>query len=143
MLLQLETLLAEKCRLAKENSTHACENRFLRGIVDYHQLTMQDVVYVNVGTEEVMEVYPILDTMVVLDVVCPKPSVLATPPGFENPTTLNSPPRPRGFANPIVLNGLPAPSTAPASTDVVSPDIAAVPSGEEQKQDSALQGSSA
>ncbi|KAF5470308.1 hypothetical protein F2P56_010829 [Juglans regia] len=57
--LQLETLLAEKARLAHENSVYARENRFLREVVEYHQLTMQDVVYLNEGTEEVTEVYPI------------------------------------------------------------------------------------
>ncbi|KAI7984289.1 hypothetical protein LOK49_LG15G01045 [Camellia lanceoleosa] len=57
--LQLETLLAEKARLAQENSVFARENRFLREIVEYHQLTMQDVVYLDEGNEEVTEVYPI------------------------------------------------------------------------------------
>ncbi|KAL3531001.1 hypothetical protein ACH5RR_010323 [Cinchona calisaya] len=57
--LQLETLLAEKARLAQENSIFARENRFLREIVEYHQLTMQDVVYLDEGSEEVTEVYPI------------------------------------------------------------------------------------
>lgn len=57
--LQLETLLAEKARLAHENSVYARENRFLREVVEYHQLTMQDVVYLNEGTEEVTEVYPV------------------------------------------------------------------------------------
>ncbi|XP_022761343.1 uncharacterized protein LOC111307587 [Durio zibethinus] len=57
--LQLETLLAEKARLARENSIYARENRFLREIVEYHQLTMQDVVYLDEGAEEVTEVYPI------------------------------------------------------------------------------------
>lgn len=57
--LQLETLLAEKARLAHENSVYARENRFLREIVEYHQLTMQDVIYLDEGTEEVTEVYPI------------------------------------------------------------------------------------
>eukprot|EP00258_Populus_trichocarpa_P042838 XP_024458857.1 uncharacterized protein LOC18100027 [Populus trichocarpa] len=56
--LQLETLLAEKARLAHENSVYARENRFLREIVEYHQLTMQDVVYLDEGSEEVTEVYP-------------------------------------------------------------------------------------
>nr|CAB3464910.1 unnamed protein product [Digitaria exilis] len=41
---QLETLLAEKARLANENTLYARENRFLREIVEYHQLNMQDVV---------------------------------------------------------------------------------------------------
>lgn len=57
--LQLESLLAEKARLAQENSVYARENRFLREIVEYHQLTMQDVVYFDEGSEEVSEVYPI------------------------------------------------------------------------------------
>ncbi|PON72882.1 hypothetical protein PanWU01x14_063510 [Parasponia andersonii] len=57
--LQLESLLAEKARLAHENSVYARENRFLREVVEYHQLTMQDVVYLDEGTEEVTEVYPI------------------------------------------------------------------------------------
>lgn len=57
--LQLETLLAEKARLAQENSVFARENRFLREIVEYHQLTMQDVVYLDENNEEVTEVYPI------------------------------------------------------------------------------------
>ncbi|KZV46030.1 hypothetical protein F511_11346 [Dorcoceras hygrometricum] len=57
--LQLETLLAEKARLAQENSVYTRENRFLREIVEYHQLTMQDVVYLDEGNEEVTEVYPI------------------------------------------------------------------------------------
>lgn len=57
--LQLESLLAEKARLAQENSVYARENRFLREIVEYHQLTMQDVVYLDEGSEEVTEVYPI------------------------------------------------------------------------------------
>ncbi|KAK1311605.1 hypothetical protein QJS10_CPA07g01354 [Acorus calamus] len=57
--LQLETLLAEKARLAHENSVYARENRFLREIVEYHQLTMQDVVYLDESHEEVTEVTPI------------------------------------------------------------------------------------
>lgn len=45
--LQLETLLAEKSRLAQENASYARENRFLREIVEYHQMTMQDVVHLD------------------------------------------------------------------------------------------------
>ncbi|KAK3138453.1 hypothetical protein QOZ80_5AG0369130 [Eleusine coracana subsp. coracana] len=41
---QLETLLGEKARLANENTVYARENRFLREIVEFHQLNMQDVV---------------------------------------------------------------------------------------------------
>lgn len=32
----------------------------MREIVEYHQLTMQDVVYLDEGSEEVTEVYPIM-----------------------------------------------------------------------------------
>ncbi|CAL0324297.1 unnamed protein product [Lupinus luteus] len=62
--LQLETLLAEKARLANENETYSRENRFLREIVEYHQLSMQDVVYLDEGTEEVTELYPIHDARI-------------------------------------------------------------------------------
>ncbi|XP_038901686.1 uncharacterized protein LOC120088449 [Benincasa hispida] len=72
--LQLETLLAEKARLAHENSVYARENRFLREIVEYHQLTMQDVIYLDEGTEEVTEVYPIkLSAASNLNAVSPLP----------------------------------------------------------------------
>src|ERR1044072_4519433 len=57
--LQLETLLAEKARLAHENSVYTRENRFLREVVEYHQLTMQDVVYFDEANEEVSEVNPL------------------------------------------------------------------------------------
>ncbi|OIW20136.1 hypothetical protein TanjilG_02112 [Lupinus angustifolius] len=59
--LQLETLLGEKARLANENETYSRDNRFLREIVEYHQLTMQDVMYLHEGMEEVNELYPIHD----------------------------------------------------------------------------------
>lgn len=49
----METLLEEKGRLAHENSIYSRENRFLREIVEFHQLTMQDVICVNEGIEEV------------------------------------------------------------------------------------------
>ncbi|KAL6619046.1 hypothetical protein ACP70R_034185 [Stipagrostis hirtigluma subsp. patula] len=49
---QLETLLGEKARLANENTVYARENRFLREIVEYHQLNMQDVVNLDDGIEE-------------------------------------------------------------------------------------------
>ncbi|KAI4302623.1 hypothetical protein MLD38_038346 [Melastoma candidum] len=61
--LQLETLLAEKARLAHENETLSRENRFLREIIEYHQLTMQDVVYLDEGIEEVSEVCPLYPAM--------------------------------------------------------------------------------
>ncbi|KAK3118255.1 hypothetical protein QOZ80_9BG0696320 [Eleusine coracana subsp. coracana] len=49
---QLETLLAEKSRLAQENSTYARENRFLREIVEFHQFTAHDVVSLDDGDME-------------------------------------------------------------------------------------------
>lgn len=58
MRLQLETLLVEKARLAHENSIYARENRFLREIVEYHQLTMQDVIYLDERAEVINEVVP-------------------------------------------------------------------------------------
>uniref|UniRef100_A0A1J3FH58 Uncharacterized protein n=1 Tax=Noccaea caerulescens TaxID=107243 RepID=A0A1J3FH58_NOCCA len=61
--LQLESLLAEKARLAHENSVYARENRFLREIVEYHQLTMQDLVYIDQGSQEVTQVYPFVPTL--------------------------------------------------------------------------------
>ncbi|KAK9054865.1 hypothetical protein SSX86_025944 [Deinandra increscens subsp. villosa] len=56
--LQLETLLAEKARLAHENSVYVRENSCLREIIKYHKLSMQDVVYLDEGIEEVAEVNP-------------------------------------------------------------------------------------
>ncbi|KAK4418809.1 hypothetical protein Salat_2293700 [Sesamum alatum] len=79
--LQLETLLAEKARLAHENSVFARENRFLREIVEYHQLTMQDVVYLDEGIEEVTEVYPVPAVSRTLSVSPPSPM---SPPSPNN-----------------------------------------------------------
>jgi hypothetical protein len=52
---QLETLLAEKTRLAHENTVYARENRFLREIVDYYQLNMQDVVNLDDDDDDIEE----------------------------------------------------------------------------------------
>ncbi|KAK4742525.1 hypothetical protein SAY87_000526 [Trapa incisa] len=83
--LQLEALLAEKARLAHENETYARENRFLREIVEYHQLTMQDVVYLDEGIEEVTEVYPMHSVSSVLSM---SPSSPKSPP---SPVTVPTP----------------------------------------------------
>nr|GEU94161.1 hypothetical protein [Tanacetum cinerariifolium] len=91
--LQLESLLAEKARLAQENSVYARENRFLREIVEYHQLTMQDVVYIDEHREEVSEVYPI--------------KTLAT-------NNLVTPSTPRN-TNPHVIGGISSPPLTPTS----------------------------
>ncbi|KAG8377154.1 hypothetical protein BUALT_Bualt09G0139000 [Buddleja alternifolia] len=95
--LQLETLLAEKARLAHENSVYARENRFLREIVEYHQLTMQDVVYLDEGIEEVTEVYPVPAVSGMLSVSPPSPASPPSPnvipntdtPPHEDTTTLS------------------------------------------------------
>ncbi|KAJ1422970.1 hypothetical protein SESBI_12739 [Sesbania bispinosa] len=81
--LQLETLLAEKARLAHENSVYARENRFLREVVEYHQLTMQDVVYLDESNEEVTEVNPLNLPQVPimsLDSITPPATSLSLPP---------------------------------------------------------------
>jgi hypothetical protein len=49
---QLETLLGEKAQLAHENTVYARENRFLREIVEIHQLNMQDVVNLDDDIED-------------------------------------------------------------------------------------------
>ncbi|XP_050112485.1 uncharacterized protein LOC126590997 [Malus sylvestris] len=43
VMLQLEALLAEKSRLANENSNLVRENQCLHQVVEYHQLTIQDL----------------------------------------------------------------------------------------------------
>lgn len=88
--------MAEKARLAHENSVYARENRFLREIVEYHQLTMQDVVYLDEGIEEVTEVYPMSGSGVsqVLS-ISPHSSLSPTSPSVdplspsESPTLTN------------------------------------------------------
>ncbi|GLT36121.1 hypothetical protein SLA2020_105230 [Shorea laevis] len=80
--LQLETLLAEKARLAHENSIYASENRFLREIVEYHQLTMQDLECLDDdGVEEVSEIDPFNLPAIseALSVTPPSPKSYASP----------------------------------------------------------------
>jgi hypothetical protein len=89
--LQLETLLAEKSRLANENSIYARENRFLREIVEYHQLTMQDVVYIDEGIEEVTEVYPISIPGVPRMLSISPPSPTSPPLPSEIPPSVSPP----------------------------------------------------
>lgn len=68
--------------MAHENSVYARENRFLREIVEYHQLTMQDVVYLDEGIEEVTEVYPIPAVSRMLSVSPPSPASPRSPPAI-------------------------------------------------------------
>ncbi|KAL3826214.1 hypothetical protein ACJIZ3_022243 [Penstemon smallii] len=88
--LQLETLLAEKARLAHENSVYARENRFLREIVEYHQLTMQDVVYLDEGMEEFTEVYPTTAVSRTLSVSPPSPMSPRSPSQISLPRSSSS-----------------------------------------------------
>lgn len=83
--------MAEKARLANENTIYARENRFLREIVEYHQLTMQDVVYLDEGIEEVTEVYPISTPGVskMLSVSPPSPTSLPSPSEIEIPPSVS------------------------------------------------------
>ncbi|KAL2636156.1 hypothetical protein R1flu_007635 [Riccia fluitans] len=54
---QLETLLAEKQRLAQENANYARENQFLHEVVEYHQLTLQDVALLDESLTGAVEDY--------------------------------------------------------------------------------------
>ncbi|KDP21836.1 hypothetical protein JCGZ_00623 [Jatropha curcas] len=107
--LQLETLLAEKARLAHENAMHARENRFLREIVEYHQLTMQDVVYLDEGSEEVTEVYPFTK---ILSISPPSPISPSSPSEI---TASASPPTTREI--------FPAPRTPQVTLEAPGNDI--------------------
>lgn len=83
--------MAEKARLANENTIYARENRFLREVVEYHQLTMQDVVYLDEGIEEVTEVYPISTPGVskMLSVSPPSPTSPSSPSEIEIPPSVS------------------------------------------------------
>ncbi|KAK6943303.1 hypothetical protein RJ641_028680 [Dillenia turbinata] len=104
--LQLETLLAEKARLTHENSLYARENRFLREIVEYHQLTMQDLVYIDEGMEEVQQVYP-----------------FSVPEVSESPASPSSPCSPEAVASlgppPAIGKETPAKSSSRESNKVL------------------------
>lgn len=122
--LQLETLLAEKARLAHENSIYARENRFLREIVEYHQLTMQDVVYLDEGIEEVTEVYPVPGMARMLSVSPPSPSSPRSLPEVSlvvnketSPVPISFPPEVLPSASPSVVNKETSP-TSQARADV-------------------------
>ncbi|KAF5953416.1 hypothetical protein HYC85_006272 [Camellia sinensis] len=111
--LQLETLLAEKARLGHENSVFARENRFLREIVEYHQLTMQDVVYLDEGIEEVTEVYPVRAVSRTLSVSPLSPSSPRSPP---DSSLSNSPPSRKE----MIFNDVPRAETPPSSSSPIS-----------------------
>ncbi|KAF8364673.1 hypothetical protein HHK36_033353 [Tetracentron sinense] len=113
--LQLETLLAEKARLAHENSIYARENRFLREIVEYHQLTMQDVVYLDEGIEEVTEVYPVsIPAPTNGCFIAPSPEA---PPSGSPPVTKDVSPVPAPPPEVAVIS----PSALPPGSDIPVP----------------------
>ncbi|CAL9039069.1 uncharacterized protein LOC135619655 [Musa acuminata AAA Group] len=103
--LQLETLLAEKARLAHENSVYARENRFLREIVEYHQLTMQDVVYVDEGIEEVTEVYMTPNAPSTPSFAASEANTVLVPTPLTPTHTTNSPTsvHPRSLSPPSII----------------------------------------
>ncbi|KAM7526616.1 hypothetical protein LguiA_016518 [Lonicera macranthoides] len=101
--LQLETLLAEKARLAHENSIYARENRFLREVVEYHQLTMQDVVYLDEGVEEVTEVYPVPAVSRMLSASPPSPRSPRSPAEVSSPSSSPSRRSKETLASPVPI----------------------------------------
>jgi len=90
--MQLETLLAEKSRLAQENSMYARENRFLREIVDFHQFTGHDVVTFGNGDSKdskpeeedrnydyTQNMFPVVEAYLAQEEVSPVPSRSESP----------------------------------------------------------------
>ena len=114
---QLETLLAEKSRLAQENSTHARENRFLREIVDFHQFsTTEDVVSLddgNMGDNDPEEDSDLIYTENMLPVV------------EENSGDEELSPVPSSPESPIVIPGDPASPRSSNSPNPSKPDASA------------------
>lgn len=106
--------------MAHENSIYARENRFLREIVEYHQLTMQDVVYLDEGMEEVTEVYPISTspeiTKILSNSVSPRSSTSPTSPSalsVNSPATMEDlPVHPKQDKDDKDSDGEPTPTTA-------------------------------
>jgi hypothetical protein len=89
---QLETLLAEKSRLAQENSTYARENRFLREVVDFHQFSTSTQDVVSLGGDGDVEdddaeegSHPICTESML-------PAVVGENPGDEEPSPVPSRP---------------------------------------------------
>ncbi|KAF5759629.1 hypothetical protein HanXRQr2_Chr16g0743531 [Helianthus annuus] len=88
--LQLETLLAEKARLAHENSVYVRENSCLREIIKYHKLSMQDVVYLDEGIEEVAEINPRLSRTLSVSPSSPSSPENGLPIDSDNPPLVDS-----------------------------------------------------
>ncbi|KAJ0681332.1 hypothetical protein HanPI659440_Chr16g0634601 [Helianthus annuus] len=88
--LQLETLLAEKARLAHENSVYVRENSCLREIIKYHKLSMQDVVYLDEGIEEVAEINPRLSRTLSVSPSSPSSPENGLPTDSDNPPLVDS-----------------------------------------------------
>ncbi|MBA0647317.1 hypothetical protein Goklo_015212 [Gossypium klotzschianum] len=134
--LQLETLLAEKGRLAHENSIYARENRFLREIIEYHQLSMQDVVYLDEGTEEVAPVgspinFPLSkmlsgDYTPELEVLDPSSS--PSKPRIRSPSPSPSQPRIRSPSPSLSQHRIRSPSPSLSQPRIRSPSPSPSPS---------------
>ncbi|XP_039010139.1 uncharacterized protein LOC120138802 [Hibiscus syriacus] len=113
---QLESLLAEKGRLAHENSIYARENRFLREVVQYHQLSMQDLMYLDEGVEQVTEVgYPF--NFPYSNMLCESPTSLSEV-AEVSPPTLASTSTKEGILN-ITSPPLEADDAANSATDPI------------------------
>ncbi|KAM0895426.1 hypothetical protein ACQ4PT_023836 [Festuca glaucescens] len=104
--MQLEALLAEKSRLAQENSMYARENRFLREIVDFHQFTGHDVVsFRDSETKDnkpedrsysyAENMFPVVDAYLDQEEVSPVPS------RSESPILSRDEPPSRKSSNPV------------------------------------------
>ncbi|KAJ0978174.1 hypothetical protein J5N97_013648 [Dioscorea zingiberensis] len=113
--LQLETLLAEKARLAHENSLYTRENRFLREIVEYHQPEMQDVVYLDEDMDDDTDLCP-------SKMASPRsspaanrrsisPSISTLPSSISLTSSTSSPTTPSASASPAAV-ALPTSSTS-------------------------------
>lgn len=112
--MQLETLLAEKARLAQENSMYARENRFLSEIVDFHQFTTHDVVSLDVGDMEDSNqeedsnhtynenMFPVVEAYLDHEEVSPVPSRPESPKSSNSPSSVANLPNDASKPNALV-----------------------------------------
>lgn len=132
--LQLETLLSEKARLVHENSALARENHFLREIVEYHQLTMQDLVDFDEGIEEGTEDYLIPNVSKIFTVSSPSngspaPEKSSSRSSAVTQEDLHAPPplRTKSSQPETIIVPDSAPSQLQTQTQAMFPDTAPVP----------------
>ncbi|URD72524.1 hypothetical protein MUK42_09625 [Musa troglodytarum] len=86
--LEEENKVLRENRQKGDNPADDDLNLFLREIVEYHQLTMQDVVYLDEGIEEVTEVYPIHQIKTLTSPSCS--AYETSTPGISCPATPRS-----------------------------------------------------